>query len=49
MNNNQGLLDIISGNKPVRINIGIDYLSAAMLAAALFVVGLILIVIGKKL
>jgi len=46
--NDNGIMDVISGNKPVKVDIGIDYMSAAILAVTLFTVGLILIVIGKK-
>jgi len=48
MNENNGVLGVISGDKSIKIDIGIDYISAAILAGVLFIVGLILIVIGKK-
>jgi hypothetical protein len=41
-------LGVITGEKPLKIDIGIDYMSAAILAAAIFVVGLVLIIINKK-
>ncbi|MDR0207028.1 MAG: hypothetical protein LBI45_07225 [Bacteroidales bacterium] len=46
--NDKGILDVISGDKAVRVDIGIDYLSAAVLAVAVFIVGIILIIISKK-
>jgi len=48
MNENNGILGVISGDKPLKIDIGIDYISSAILAGILFVIGLILIIIGKK-
>ena len=48
MNENNGILGVLSGDKSVKVDIGIDYLSAIVLAGALFIAGLILIVISKK-
>jgi len=47
--NDKGVMDVISGDKPIQVNIGIDYLSAGILAAAVLVAGFLLIVISKKL
>jgi hypothetical protein len=49
MNENKGFLDVLSGDKSVKLEITIDYTSAAILAAALYAVGLLLIIIGKRL
>jgi len=48
MNENNGILGVISGDKPVRVSIEIDYLSSIVLGAAVLIVGLILIMISKK-
>ena len=48
MNETKGLLDVISGDKSIKVDIGIDYLSAAILAVAIFIVGVLLIIISKK-
>jgi len=49
MNENNGLLGVISGDKSIKVDVGIDYISAAILAGAIFIVGLSLIIISKKL
>lgn len=47
MNNNE-IMNILTGEKPVKVEIGINYMSISILAVSIFVVGFILIVIGKK-
>ena len=46
--NNLGVIDVISGDKPVKVEVGIDYLSAAILAAAIFLAGFFIVIINKK-
>ena len=46
--NYKGILDVISGDKSIKVEFGIDYLSAAVLAAAVFIAGLLLIIVSKK-
>jgi len=46
--NDNGIFSILSGDKPIQVSIGIDYISGGILAAAIFVAGFLLIVIGKK-
>jgi hypothetical protein len=46
--NGTGIISVLSGDKSIKVNIGIDYLSAAILMFAIFIVGIILIVISKK-
>ena len=48
MNENNGVLDVISGKQSLKIDINIDYLSAAILGIVIFTVGLLLIIIGKR-
>ena len=47
--NDNGILEVLRGDKPIQVNVGIDYLSVATLTVAIFVAGFLLIVISKKL
>jgi len=48
MNENNGVFSILSGEKAVRVSIEIDYMSAVVLGTAVFIVGILLIMISKK-
>lgn len=43
-----GLLDVLGGDKSFKLEIGIDWQSVGMLAASVFVVGIVLIIISKQ-
>lgn len=48
MNNQSGFLDVISGNESFKIDISIDWTSIAYLFAAAMLVGILLILISKR-
>jgi len=48
MNEDKGILSILSGEKPVRLSVEIDYISSITLGVTIFIVALILIIINKK-
>ncbi|MDL2309023.1 hypothetical protein LJC53_05520 [Bacteroidales bacterium OttesenSCG-928-C03] len=45
---NSSIFDVVSGNESIKVSIGLDVKTVGYLAAAIFVVGIILIVINKK-
>jgi len=45
---NKGLLDTVLGDKPIKFEISVDWESVGMLAGGAFVIGLLLILISKK-
>ena len=48
MANQSSILDVVSGKESFKLNISLDIVTVSYLAAAVFVVGIILIVISKK-
>ena len=48
MANNSSILDVVSGKESFKLEISLDMVSVAYLAATVFVVGIILILISKK-
>lgn len=48
MNNQSSVLDVISGNESIKIDIALDFTSIAYLFAAAMLVGILLILIAKR-
>lgn len=48
MNNQSSILDVISGNESFKIDISLDWQSIAYLFAAAMLVGILLILINKR-
>lgn len=48
-NNSSSVLDVISGNESIKIDISLDWQTIAYLFAAAMLVGILLILISKRL